>query len=363
MDFEFSSEALMLRDMLRRFVEKEARPLEGKFFTTGALEPAERARLRSIVEQMGIWGLTAPEEYGDGELDTVTACMLDEELGKTFVPVEYGEVPPLLYGCQGEQISRYLEPALAGERRAILAIREPGALYPDEWTTSAGSASNGYLLEGCKIIAEAPTPEDFFVVLAKDSSGVSAFLLDAVQPGARIEGDENNILCMSGCVIESDALLGKPGEALSLGAQMAPARWTRIGARYIGLTERLIEMAAQYAKEWSSLGGLLKDRAAVRRLLAELQVQTKSVRWLVYHAAWGIDRGAPSHLPVAEVRLATGDLLQKAVDLITMIYGGPGPSPEIEIHRLVRSVIPNEALQNAIDSARMTVANEVLDVR
>src|SRR5574339_1198342 len=120
MDFEFSSDALMLRDMLRQFVADEARPMEMKYFSTGRLEEKERARLRSVVEQMGLWGITVPEKFGGGGLDMVTACLLHEELGKTFLPIDLGDVPPLLYACQGDQIGKFLSPALEGKRNPLL---------------------------------------------------------------------------------------------------------------------------------------------------------------------------------------------------------------------------------------------------
>src|SRR5512143_107864 len=135
MDFEFSSDALMLRDMLRRFVEDEARPMEMKYFSSGLLEDKERARLRTVIEQMGLWGITVPEKFGGGGLDLVTTCLLQEELGKTFLPIDLGDVTPMLYACQGDQVQRFLNPALAGKKHAILAARELTALRPEEWFT------------------------------------------------------------------------------------------------------------------------------------------------------------------------------------------------------------------------------------
>ena len=77
MDFDFSPDTLMLRDLLRRFVQKEARPLEMKYFNAGGLTPDERARLRAAVEQMGLWAITLPEKFGGGGLDTVSACVIE----------------------------------------------------------------------------------------------------------------------------------------------------------------------------------------------------------------------------------------------------------------------------------------------
>ena len=128
MDFELSEETLMLRDMLRRFIHKEAQPLEMKYFTVGFLAPEERLRLQRAVEQMGLWGLTVPEAYGGGGLDLVSACVIEEELGKTFIPVEIGDVPACPFRLQrraGEQL-----PGASPGRRAATGHRCPRARCP-----------------------------------------------------------------------------------------------------------------------------------------------------------------------------------------------------------------------------------------
>jgi alkylation response protein AidB-like acyl-CoA dehydrogenase len=82
MEFDFPEDTLMLRDMLRRFLDKEAKPLEMQYFNTGELKIEERSRLRKAIEQLGLWGLTVAEEFGGGGLDLLTTCLIEEELGK-----------------------------------------------------------------------------------------------------------------------------------------------------------------------------------------------------------------------------------------------------------------------------------------
>jgi acyl-CoA dehydrogenase len=371
MDFEFSDDTLMLRDMLRRFLQKEARPLEMKYFSAGSLAPEESARLRRSIEQMGLWGLTAPEQFGGGGLDLITCCVLQEELAQTFIPVEIGEVSPLLYACAGEQVSNYLEPALAGERRLILAAREPGRVRPEDWKASAspleGAVANGFVLSGRKTISVQPSPQDFFIVFANagtsaDRAGLTAFLLDAGDPGAVTSKNGEISLTLLDCQVGPLAVLGKPGEALALGAQEAPRVWVQTGARYVGIVQRLIEMAVEYARDWVSLGAALAVRPAVQRMVAEMSVELESARWLVYHAAWLADSGqaASMRIPAAQVRLATGELLKRAVHRTTMIFAGPGPATQIEPQLLVRSLVPMDALELSLENARLAIAAETL---
>jgi len=391
MDFEFPDDTLMLRDMLRRFVQKEARPLEMDFFNTGALKPEQRARLQRSIEQLGLWGYLAPEELGGAGLDMVTSCLIEEELGRTFVPLEMGNVPPMLYTCQGDQVGKFLEPALEGSRRPIIAAREPGqsGVDPESWTTIAAPQGDKFLLEGRKILSIKPEADDFFIVLAQDksvsspegkTSGMTAFLLEPDTPGLSIQtqnirttperssGDTRTqpviVLALKECQVGRENILGKPGGAFKLASDEAPRAMIRMGARYVGMVERLIEMASEHAKDWVSLGASLAVRPAIQRMLAEMRVEVESVRWLVYHSAWLIDTKGADMLRVlaAQVRLASGTMLKRAVDNATMIYTGPGPSPQIDPQRFVQSAVPMEALEVALEQARAVVANQMLNL-
>jgi acyl-CoA dehydrogenase len=293
-------------------------------------------------------------------LDLVTACLLEEELGKTFLPMELGDVPPLLYACQGDQVDKFLNPALAGKRHPLLAAREPEAFKPDEWKTTATPEGQTFVLQGRKLLSVMPSAQDFLIVLAKAPAGTSAFMLEPNQNGVRIFKNGNITLQLDQCRVDEKLLLGDCGQALHLGMESAPGGCIRLGARYVGLSDRLLEMAVLYAKSWTSLGALLKERPPVQRMLAEVKVQIESVRWLVYHAAWMTDKQGPSRALAAEIRLAVGDLLSKATNLITVVYGGPGPSPQVELHRYVESTIPTEVLEYGLDGARLVIAAELM---
>jgi acyl-CoA dehydrogenase len=371
MDFEFPDDTLMLRDMLRRFLIKEARPLEMKFFNTGMLEREERARLRKAIEQLGLWGILAPEAFGGGGLDLVTTCVIEEELGGTFVPIEMGEVPSMLYACREEQVGEYLEPALAGERRPVIAAREPGpeGLQPEKWRTTAAPDGEGFRIDGEKVLPVFQGQEDFLILLARqhgvpDPNGLTAFLLDPGMPGLSTSNGSEKRLLLQDCRVGHERLLGEPGRALALAGQEAPRAWIQAGARYVGMVERLIEMGVEHARDWVSLGAPLAARPAIHRLLAESRVEVESARWLVYHAAWLADSGKQADLrySAAQVRLGTCTMLQRAVDTITMVFAGPGPSPQIEPQRFVRSTVPTDALLMAIERARALIAAEMLGI-
>ena len=87
MDFELDEEVIMIRDMMRRFVQKDAQPLEMTLFNQGELTQEQEDSLKEkIMDQMGLWAVTVPEDFGGDELDMLSACLIEEELGKTFIP-------------------------------------------------------------------------------------------------------------------------------------------------------------------------------------------------------------------------------------------------------------------------------------
>jgi (R)-benzylsuccinyl-CoA dehydrogenase/naphthyl-2-methylsuccinyl-CoA dehydrogenase len=177
---------------------------------------------------------------------------------------------------------------------------------------------------------------------------------------------------LENCQAGRESLLGEEGGALRLSADEAPHAWILMGARYVGMVERLLEMAAEHARDWVSLGAALAVRPAIQRMLAEMRVDADSVRWLVYHAAWQTDTHAGKagkerpntasidRVQAAQVRLASGEMLKRAVDRVTMIYTGPSPSMPIEPQRLVQSAIPMEALELALEYARAVIAEPML---
>jgi acyl-CoA dehydrogenase len=370
MDFEFPEDTLMLRDMLRRFIEKEAKPLEMKYFNTGQLEVEERSRLRKAIEQLGLWGLTVPEEYGGGGLDLLTTCLIEQELGKSFIPIDIGEVNPLLYRSNEYQIKKYLEPALSGERQAILAAREPisNGFQPEGWVTKAEYLEDYYEITGCKLLDRVPEPDDFFIVLAQTnghesgSQKISAFLVEKDLKGVGMSFDKKPRLILKNCQVSHENMLGEPGTPLNLSRDDTNKLYVRSGARYIGIGERLIEMASEHAKTWIMFETPLGARPAIAKLLAEMKVDIECSKWFVYYAAWLHDESKEdfSHAIASQIRLATGEMIQRMIDRVTMVFAGPGPSPEVEPHRFVKGMVTSDAFNLVLEQARAVIAEDIL---
>ena len=211
MDFALSEELQMIRDMARDFVTNELLPIESQVLVLdgqpgkrGAPIPREKydALKKKAVDQ-GLWAMTAPEALGGGGLSTLGACLVAEELGKTFVDFDFGDVPPILFEANAEQIEKYLKPAIAGEKEIALALREPKG---DEITTSASRDGDAWILNGTKFAKEA----DIHLVFARADIGATCFIVENL-----VTQDRNLIL--KDARVPASNVFGEIGKAFALG--------------------------------------------------------------------------------------------------------------------------------------------------
>src|SRR6266436_3987334 len=129
MDFTPSDEQRMLVDTVRAFVEKELTPHEAEVERTNQVRPELIAEIRRKAKAAGLYAANMPEDLGGGGLDAVSMALVERELGRTSFALQYAVARPsnILRACKGEQIERYLLPAVRGERVECLALSEPGA--------------------------------------------------------------------------------------------------------------------------------------------------------------------------------------------------------------------------------------------
>lgn len=362
MDFELDEDVVMIRDMMRRFVQKDAVPLEMPLFNEGELALDQEESLKEkIMEQMGLWAVTVPEEYGGDELDLISTCLIEEELGQTFVPVDYGDITPVLYACNEEQAELFLEPAVEGDRRPVLALRERGAIAPEGWKTVAVRSDEGYVVDGRKLLGHRLRDDDFMILFAKAEEGVTAFLLEPDAQGVSVHGRHE--VEFRGCEVSRAAILGEVGQGLGLGVDYLYHQQIKMGARYVGMAQRLLDMSAQYAKDWVSMGQPLALRPAVMRMVAEVAADIQAARYLVYHAAWLVDEEMDAELDALKVRLFTGQMIRSAIDKTIMVHGGPSYLEQAPALRMYRNLVPDEALETGLEHSRMAIANHYLDLQ
>ena len=128
-DFALSEEQKLLVEMTRTFVEREMIPHEKQLERTNRLPPELAKALKTQAMELGLHACNLPEEVGGGGLDAVSLMLIEKELGRTSLAMAECAHRPLniLAACRGEQVTHFLKPTLAGDKRDCIAMTEPGA--------------------------------------------------------------------------------------------------------------------------------------------------------------------------------------------------------------------------------------------
>lgn len=360
MDFTLSEELSMVREMARDFVTNELLPVERdvlvreKGGSRGAPVPADkRERLKKLAVEQGLWAMAAPEAFGGGGLSTLGVCLVAEELGKTFVDFDFGDVPPVLFQANVEQQARYLAPVIAGEKDCVLALGEPEWNGTAEIKTRGTRDGEGWRLSGVKMAGEA----DLYLVFAQTDGGTTWFI---VERGGQGVANRDGRLVLENAPVPAANVLGSVGGATTLGKTYQPARQVRAAARKVGIACRLLEMSWQYARDWKALGQALAVRPAIQRHLAEMATEIDAARWMVYHAASEIDAGKDARQDALRASLFASDMAQRAIDRTIEIYGGPAHAADLPVLRVYSSKQSLKTSESILELQRFRIANDLI---
>jgi alkylation response protein AidB-like acyl-CoA dehydrogenase len=352
MDFTLSEELQMIRDMARDFVTNELLPIESQTLVLdgqpgkrGAPIPREKydALKKKAIDQ-GLWAMTAPEAFGGGGLSALGACLVAEELGKTFVDFDFGDIPPILFDASAEQIEKYLKPAIAGQVQVALAVREPNG---DEIETHAIMDGDTWVLNGMKIVDEA----NIYLVFANTNEGATCFIVDDVKT------QDDKLILRDVRVLVAN-ILGEIGGAFALGKKYQNARLVRAAAGKVGIASRLLEHSAMYARDWKSLGQPLSVRPAVQRDLADMAIEIDAARWMVYRAACEEDEGKDARQSASRAYLFASEMVSRAIDRTIEIYGGPAHSADLPMVCIYRA--DKKSNERVLQLQRVQLANELV---
>ena len=253
MNFALSEEQRMLIATVRSFIAAELQPLEDEVEQTGVLRPELAEAVHVKAKGLGLYAMNIPVEFGGGGLSAVDHMLAEEQFGRTtdiLVRRAFGNVYEMLLECKGEQVERWLLPAVRGERTASIAITEPGAGSDAAGIkTRAVRTGDGWRLTGNKHFISDGAFSDFFLVTAvtdaaAGAKGISMFLVDKGLPGFTIGRDQPMMgvrgtshveLFFEETPVGSAALLGTEGEGLRLAlATLGRVRLAQVGARAIG---------------------------------------------------------------------------------------------------------------------------------
>jgi len=379
MDFTFGEDAEMVRQTAHEFVRHDLLPQEPKFLNSK--DPAERAAIveaaSASLKEMGLYNAGVPETFGGGGLGTIETCLIADELGQTIIPVEWGKLTPILYECSDTQKPVYLASVVEGSKSYAVAFNEPVPFAnPAKMATTAKQSVSGWTLNGTKVLPGHKA--NFYLVFAQARGlspqgdcpqcliGPTCFIVDGDAAGTHLEG---NLLKLSDCVVPADRVLGAPGKALSLGRKWFPLTRIIRAAAVLGACDRLLEVNAQYAHDWTGdcprTGTVPRVPKPIQQALGDMTGDIEALRWLVYHTAWlarglspAISAGNPGTVPRVDydsmlLKLQAHKVLTDTVNRSVRIHGGTIPP-------ICEWLQKNAASEDATDMLRLAVARETI---
>lgn len=356
MDLTLSHEQRLLVDTVRDFIATELAPLEETVEQTGALDPAIAAEIFRKSSELGLYGMNIPEEHGGGGLSALDTMLVEEQFGRTtdiLIRRAFGNVYEVLLACQGDQIERWLRPAVRGERICSIAITEPGAgSDAASITTKAVEDGNGgWLLSGAKHFISDGLVSDFFVVSAvtdpgKGARGISLFLVDKGSEGLTIGRDQPMMglrgtshveLAFDNIRLGPENMLGARGEGfrMALGV-LGRVRLAQVGARSIGKATKVLDLMVDYARERKQFGQAIGEFQLVGQMLADSALEINAARLALWQTAIEIDEGKDPRTRISLVKVQAAETLGRVVDRAVQLFGGMGFCKDLPIERYYR---------------------------
>ena len=344
-------------NMVRDFVRREVRPIADRYDNED-IYPHE---LVGPMREMGLFGITIPEEYGGMGLDYTTFAMIFEELSKGWMSVSgiIGTHHVLAHvvatGGTEEQKQRFLPRLASGEIRGGLALTEPDAGSDVQGIrTTAVKDGEEYVLNGSKMFITNAENGTAFAVLAKTDTaaepayrGISCFVVEKPSTGFSVgrhldklgyRGIESCELVFEDCRVGADNLVGEV-EGRGFRQVMSALETGRINvaARAVGVAEAALDAALRYAQQRKTFGVPIAEHQAIQLMLADMATKVQAARLLTYDAAARKDAGQGRiDLEAGMAKLYASEICQQVALDAMRIHGGYGFIKDYPVERYYR---------------------------
>ena len=367
----------LLLDTLRRFVAERLRPLEAQVGEEDEVPDALVAEMR----EMGLFGLSIPQEYGGLGLSMSEEVRVALELGRTSPAFRSVFGTNVGIGSQGlvlagsEQQKRQWLPGIAsGEIVTSFALTEPGA-GSDSAAVQTRAVRDGdrYRLSGAKRYITNADKASLFTVMARTggpgAKGVSAFLVPADLPGVSAGAPEKKMGQQGAhvCDVHFDEApvpaanrLGEEGEGFVIAMRVLDRGRLHIAAVCVGMAERLIADAVAYATERKQFGKSIAEFQLIQAMIADSKAETMAARALVLEAAAQMDAGERITLEAAAAKYIASETVGRVADRAVQIHGGAGYIADYGVERLYRDVRLFRIYEGTSQIQQLVIARETL---
>ena len=372
---------------VREFTEREIIP------NAQRLERADEYPQRIVdrMRELGLFGLTIPEEYGGLGESLLTYALAVEEISRGWMSVSgiinthFIVAYMLARHGTDEQKRRYLPRMATGELRGAFSMSEPGCGSDvAAITTRAARDGDGYVVDGQKMWLTNGATATLVAVLVKTDEGadsvyrnMTTFLVEKpqgfgeVQPGLTIPGKIDKMgykgvdtteMIFSGYRTTAGQILGgTPGRGFYQMMDGVEVGRVNVAARGCGVALRAFELAVRYAQQRRTFGKPIADHQAVQFRLADMAVKVEAAHQMMINAARAKDSGERGDLQAGMAKYLASEYCRDVVEDSFRIHGGYGYSTESEIERLYRETPMLLIGEGTADIQRMIIGRRILE--
>lgn len=378
MDFSFSEEHLLIRDMARRFADKELAPVTAEF---DEKQEVNFAALKALGE-LGFYGMTVPEEYGGTAMGALAYADVMIELSKVdagtavAVSVQNSLVNDTVVKWGTEEQKREFLPKLStGEMMGCFALTEGGAgSDPGGMKATATRDGDHFVLNGTKNFTTNGGFADLIVGffqtdMALGAKGISAFLIPSSTPGFAVGRHENKLgirssstteMVFTNCRIPAANLLGTENKGLNIALTTLDGGRIGIAAQAVGIAEGALEEAVKYAKDRTQFGKKIADFQAIQFMLADMATELEVAKTMLYRVAWMKDRHVKHSKESAMIKLYAAEMAHRVCHKALQIHGGYGYMKEYKVERLYRDQRITEIYEGTSEIQRLVISRALI---
>lgn len=383
MDFRPSDEQQLFRRTMRDFVDAEIRPVAREWEREGRY-PTE---IVDMMKQMGLFGLTVPEEYGGMDADIVSMAIVFEEISRAWMGIA-GILGSHSLSCAmiamhgtSEQKQRYLPDLATGLRRTGIGLTEPDAGTDLQGIkTRAVRDGDEYVVRGTKIWITNARHADPLPVLVKTDPeaspahrGMSVLLIEQASDGFEVSRDMGKIgykgtesceVQLNDVRVPAENLLGgEEGRGMQQVLRGLELGRINIAARAVGVAQESYDQALAYARERRAFGKSIASFQAIQLKLADMATDLQAARLLTYWAASKADEGERVDMEAGMAKYFASEVALKNSLEAMRIHGGMGYSTELDIERLYRDAPLMAIGEGTNDIQRIVIAKSLVEGR
>jgi len=308
------------------------------------------------------------------DLPAVLQSLIWTEVGRTFVQFKFGgEADNILYHANDAQKAEFLVPTIEGDRISCFAITEPGAgSDAANIRLSARQDGDDWILNGEKTFITNGNDADFVIVVAVTDrekgvrgGGTTAFLVDR-EMGWRSEFIQTMgeggpaALIFDNVRVPGRNILGEIGQGFELGMKWIGKGRYLIPSHAVGIAERALGMAIDYANTREPFGTTIGSNQAIQWMIADSEVELEAARWLILKAAWTVDQGWDPRHASSMAKLHGANMVNNVVDRVMQIHGGMGYTRELPIERWYRQVRLMRIYEGTDEMQRLIISRDLL---